>query len=322
MDKHSMDRPSHLPDSEPTEQRARLVLRAALTLLVPLARWLVHNGITYSSFAPALKSVFVEAARRELAGSGGKLTDSALSVLSGVHRRDIREMAGAGHVQAQPKAPSVASQVFTRWLADAQLRDAADQPMPLPKSGEPISFDALARQVSSDVHPRTLLAEMQRLGLVRVDGETVRLEAQAFVPQQGFDDMVELFAANAADHLAAATHNLRGSAEKFLEQSVFASGLSPRSTQQLGSLARKLWRSAFQQMVREATPRYQQDSRDREGSMRMRFGVYFYAEPIAQVDATAGPGVHKAARPRLAPAAPQSAARPVATAPRKRSRRR
>jgi len=303
-----MDRAAHLPSAggDATEQRARLVLRAALSMLVPLARWLVHNGVPYSSFAPALKSVFVEAARQELAGSGGKLTDSALSVLSGVHRRDIREMGNASHVQAQPKAPSVASQVFTRWLTDAQLRDAADHPLPLPKSGDPLSFDALARQVSSDVHPRTLLAEMQRLGLVRVDGETVRLEAQAFVPQQGFDEMVELFAANAADHLAAAAHNLRGGGDKFLEQSVFASGLSPRSTHALGTLARKLWRGAFQQMVREATPRYQQDSREQTGSMRMRFGVYFYAEPLAEENAP-GPGLPKAA-PRAATTRPKARA--------------
>lgn len=303
---------------EPAARRVHLVLRAALTMLVPLARWLVHNGVTYSSFAPALKSVFVEAARQELAGSGGKQTDSALSVLSGVHRRDIRDLGDATPLQARPKAPSVASQLFTRWLTDAQLRDKQDRPVPLPKSGEGLSFDGLARQVSSDVHPRTLLAEMQRLGLVRVQGDGVHLEAQAFVPQQGFDEMVELFAANAADHLAAAAHNLRNEGgDKFLEQSVFASGLSPRTTQHLGTLARKLWRSAFQQMVREATPRYLQDSREQQGSMRMRFGVYFYAEPLGPDDTTAaGPGRRQAVRHAKA-----AATRAAATTQRRSSKR-
>jgi Family of unknown function (DUF6502) len=289
MDKYSMDRARQPNTEEPTDMRAKIVLRAALAMLVPLARWLVRNGVHYASFAPALKSVFVQAARLELAESEGKLTDSALSVLSGVHRRDIRALGAAGQraaADAHPKSPSVASQVFTRWLADAQLRDAQDQPMPLPKSGEPMSFDALARQVSSDVHPRTLLAEMQRLGLVRQDGERVHLEAQAFVPQQGFDDMVDLFSANVADHLAAAAHNMRGTGDKFLEQSVYGSGLSARSTQQLGSLARRLWRGAMQQMVREATQRHQQDKHDKQTSMRMRFGIYYFAEP----DEAAAPG--------------------------------
>ena len=162
-----------------------------------------------------------------------------MSVLSGVQRRDIRQLDDAALVEAQPKTPSIASQVFTRWLTDAALRSKRDEPMPLPKNGAAPSFDALAREMSSDVHPRTLLAEMQRLGLVRIDGDTVHLQAQAFVPQRGFDEMVDLFAANASDHLAAAAHNLRGDGDKFLEQSVFASGVSARSTQAL-----RRWRAS------------------------------------------------------------------------------
>ena len=308
-----MDRATHLPgDATPAEQKARVALRAALALLVPLARWLVHNGVPYSSFAPALKSVFVEAARRELAESGGKQTDSALSVLSGVHRRDIRALADDAHTQAQPKAPSVASQVFTRWLTDGELRDKADRPIALPKSGPAPSFEALARQVSSDVHPRTLLAEMLRLELVRVDDDRVHLQAHAFVPQHGFDEMAELFAANAADHLAAAVHNLRSDgAERMLEQSMFASGLSPRSTQALGTLARKLWRNALQQMVREATPRYQQDQKADQGTMRMRFGVYYYCEPLLNGGApaaTASEPAREARAPRTRTARARSSA--------------
>jgi hypothetical protein len=285
MDKYPMDRSAQLPLQAQADARTRLVLQAALAMLVPLARWLVRNGVHYASFAPALKSVFLEAARRELADSGGKLTDSALSVLSGVHRRDIRALAQGNGGQAAPKTPSVASQVFTRWITDSQLRDGADQPMALPKNGVGLSFESLARQISSDVHPRTLLSEMQRMGLVHVEGEQVHLDAQAFVPQRGFDDMVELFAANVSDHVAAAVHNMGSSPDKYLEQSVFASGLSARSTQALGKEARRLWRVAFQQMAREAGQRLQQDQKNDETAMRMRFGVYYYAEAISASNA-------------------------------------
>lgn len=277
------DRSPLLPDGEtPADARARIALRAALALLVPLARWLVRNGVGYASFAPALKTVFVEAARRELGGSDAKPTDSALSVLSGVHRRDIREMGqAASPSDAQPKAPSVASQLFTRWLTDAALRGADDRPRPIPKSasGDTLSFDALARQVSSDVHPRTLLDEMQRLGLVAVEGDQVHLQAEAFVPQEGFEEMAGLLSDNVSDHLAAAVHNLQGVAPKFLEQSLFGSGLSPASAEALGDSARRLWQEAFRQMAAEAAAHLKRDAADHATSMRMRFGVYFYAEP-------------------------------------------
>ena len=105
--------------------------------------------------------------------------------------------------------------------------------------------------------------------------------------------------------LAAAAHNLRTDGDRFLEHSVYASGVSPRSAQAPAALARKLWRPAFQQMAREATKAYQQDQRDGDGSMRMRFGVYYYAEPLplegtgphAPVLARHKPGTRKAAPP-------------------------
>jgi hypothetical protein len=278
--------PSH--DAQLSDQRARIALRTAMAMLVPLARWLVRNGVHYASFAPALKAVFVEAARRELEATGAKVTDSSLSVLSGVQRRDIRALGQNAANDPEPKSPSVASQVFTRWVTDPGYRDAGNQPLALPKSGAPRSFDSLAREVSSDVHPRTLLAEMLRMGLVEPDGDTVRLCAQAFVPQEGFDGRAAMFSANVADHIAAAAHNVATDDVRFLEQSVFGSGLAPASVKVLGDTARRLWAGAFEQIVREATHRFERDRVEPQARMRMRFGVYYYAEPDEDLIARTG----------------------------------
>jgi hypothetical protein len=280
--------PQTLPDdpSELTAQKARVALRAALAMLVPLARWLVRNGVLYASFAPALKSVFVEAARRELQAAGAKITDSSLSVLSGVHRRDIRESRDEArtvdHAQA-PKSPSAASMAFTRWLTDPGYRDAGNRPAVLPRSGPGRSFDSLARQVSSDVHPRTLWLEMRRLGLVETvddEGQQLALSSDAFVPRQGFAEDAGVFSAHVADHIAAAVHNLSAApgAPRFLEQSMYGSGLTPHSIEALGDTARALWAHAFEQIVREATVRYETDRHQEGADMRLRFGVYCYAE--------------------------------------------
>jgi hypothetical protein len=291
MDKNPMDtktQPSDF-DSGLTDRRARIALQAALTMLMPLARWLLRNGVHYASFAPALKSVFVEAARRELDAAGAKQTDSAISVLSGVHRRDIRESARAAEHAQQPKTPSVASQAFTRWVTDPAYRGAAGRPAMLLKTGAAPSFDALARQVSSDVHPRTLLAEMQRLGLVLVDDEQVRLCTEAFVPQQGLAENATLLSAHVADHIAAGVHNLGSGEGRFLEQSMYGSGLTAQSIAALGQTARTLWADIFGQIVREATQRFEADRQDpTTPRMRMRFGVYYYAEPEARDSAQAG----------------------------------
>ena len=254
------------------------VLRAALQLMGPMVRWLVRNGVPYPAFAQALKDVFVRAARDELQRRGQRVTASALSVLSGVHRKDVRAEA-LGEARAAQRGPSPASQIFTRWLADPAYRHAdTGQPAPLARGGPAPSFESLARQVSSDVHPRTLLQELERLGLVKVQGEHVLPQIEAFVPSAAQSEMHALLAANVGDHLRAAVHNLGGDGPRLLEQSVFADGLSVLSAEELGEVARELWADAFARMVAEATKRVELDAEHDERPMRMRFGVYYYQE--------------------------------------------
>ena len=71
----------------------RAVLDHALVILRPLVAWLLRSGVGYGEFAAALKPVFLDMALAEVARDGAKLTDSALSLLSGLHR-DNRRMLG------------------------------------------------------------------------------------------------------------------------------------------------------------------------------------------------------------------------------------
>lgn len=269
------------------EDHAALALREATVLMAPVARWLLRNGVSYGSFADLLKTVFVDAARAELASQGTPPTFSALSVLSGVHRKDVRALEAAAQSDAgpavTPRGVPVASQVFTRWMTNRRYRTRDGRPRSLPRAGDGISFESLAREISRDVHPRTVLDELLRLDLVRLDGDVVVPLSVSFTPSRKLDELTALFAANVSDHIAAAVHNLTVGAPPKLEQSVFADGLSAESVDHLMAQARIAWQAAFETMVREATHRVEADARLEEADQhRMRFGVYFYSEPQAQ----------------------------------------
>ena len=248
--------------------------------MVPIVRWLLRHGVSYTAFADLLKGVFVDVARDELAQGGVKPTHSALSVLSGVHRKDVRLLADAVPHAGAPRNIPIASQLFTRWLTDPACRGADGQPLPLPRSGDAPSFEALARSLSTDVHPRTLLDELTRLGLVRLDGDTVVPESNSFVPAAGLAEMTALFSANAADHLSAAVHNLTDTGPKFLEQSLFANGLSEASTRLIEQTARQAWKRTFDELAAQTRERIDADRQTPE-NFRIRCGVYFYSEPVA-----------------------------------------
>ncbi|MBK6865311.1 MAG: hypothetical protein IPG91_18250 [Ideonella sp.] len=277
------------PVVQPSAEHAELALREAAVLMAPLALWLLRHGVAFPAFADALKPVFVEAARQELAGSATDPTQSALSLLSGVHRKDVRDITAARHAAPAPARPSLAAQVFTRWLADRRLRAADGTPRALARAGGAPSFESLCRELSQDVHPRAILDELLRLGLVALDGENVVATAASFVPSPRLAETSALFAANAADHIAAAVSNLTLDAPKFLEQSVYADGLTAPSVAVLHAAARKAWAAAFDAVVGGARERLDQDKDSDADKQRMRFGVYFFSEPM-QATASKQPG--------------------------------
>ena len=101
----------------------------------------------------------------------------------------------------------------------------------------------------------------------------------SFVPAKDLAGLYALFAANAGDHLAAAVHNLAGGEPPFLEQAVFAQGMTAASAAELATLARSLWSGVFSTMVDAARDKVDAES-GRGGDHRMRFGAYFYSEPV------------------------------------------
>lgn len=277
-------------------EHAALALREARALMAPVALWLVRNGVSYPTFAELLKTVFLDASRGELERAGTTPTQSALSLLSGLHRKDVRDLTQAPRTSPSPGRPPLSSQVFTRWLSDSRYRAADGAPRPLPRAGAKRSFEGLCRELSNDVHPRAVLDELMRLGVVELDGDLVVARATSFVPSARLDEMTALFSANAGDHLAAAVHNLTSEGAPFLEQSVYADGLTTESIELLHQAARQAWSQAFDAVVGKARERVDCDMAT-EGRERMRFGTYFFSEPVA------APG-HGAGAPGAAPPRP------------------
>lgn len=265
------------------------VLQRVLYLLAPVVRLLLSHGVDHPRLAAALKRVFVDEARADLARRGQRVTHTAVSLLTGLQRRDVRALIDEAAPQLPRKAtsPTLPMQVVARWVSEAQFLDEAGQPLPLAmRSSQPDepTFEQLADDVSKDIHPPALLEELVRLGLAIVDADgRARLLAEAFVPTGNFEQMLGAFARGGHDHLAASVSNVIDREQRFLDYSLFADELRPESAEEMQRLARKLWRSAYKRSVVAATELIERDKRQGftpdAPEMRIRFGVYFYSEP-------------------------------------------
>lgn len=281
-----MPRKPKTPQVQPARSAPPLdsaeVLQALAIVMRPVAQLLLASGVDYTRFAAELKSVFVQQAVAEIAQAGQSPTDSAISLLSGVHRKDVRNWRLTGQLAPSGKGIAVSAQVFAQWAAHPPYATRRGKPRTLPRTGPEPSFETLVRTVTQDIHPFTVLQELIRLGMASVQVQHERelvVPAHAdFVAPAGSREALELLAANLADHALAAVSNVLGGTPH-LEQSVFAAGITAESALRLNQLARTLWNRSRAEIIEEATRLYEADKERDDALTRVRFGSYFWSAP-------------------------------------------
>jgi hypothetical protein len=160
-----------------------LLLHACHPVMAPLARLAVARGMQYAQFDELMRAAFVQAAREAHPDVPSHRAVSRVSAATGINRREVTRLLKAESPEAPPRrAP--ATEIFARWITDPTLRHQGAPLKSLPRQGAAPSFESLAQSVTKDVHPRSLLEELCRLGLARVDDETdsVVLLRETYVP--------------------------------------------------------------------------------------------------------------------------------------------
>jgi hypothetical protein len=261
------------------------LVAALRRLLQPLVRLLTAQGITYPMLADLLKQVYVDVAVRDFRLEGEAPTDSRVTLLTGVHRKDVKRLRtpGAPQPEAMPEMVALGSQLAAVWTTRRDLRDRKGRPRPLPRlasQGGARSFEGLVASISKDIRARPLLDEWLRLGVVKIDEQDrVVLRSAAFVPSRGFDEKAFYFGHNLHDHIAAAGHNVQGEGPPFLERSVHYEGLDAASVAGIKELAERAGMEAVQSVYRESKEHETRDRKSASPKQRLTFGIYFYSEP-------------------------------------------
>jgi len=277
-----------------TEQQA--LTQAVQAVLAPLAELCVARGLPIQAVEEQIRLVFVNAAQRASEDAGSPPNTSRISAATGLTRREVSRLLNQP-VTEDTQRPSPTIQVFTRWLADPRLRGGLQQPRALARQGATDSFEWLAQSVTRDVHPRTLLDELCRLGLATLDPQTdtVSLKADAFVPRQDWSRMVGFLGRNVGDHLSAATANVLGDGHQHFEQAIYADELSEASMAEVRSLVSEAWKQLLETLVPQIEALIDADRQAKRPSHhQIRIGLFTWAkEVLPQTPEPPSPPTHQ-----------------------------
>lgn len=165
----------------------------ARLLLRPVIGFFVRKSLKLQDLVEISKSLFVEIAEDEIRKSQAESSISRVSVLTGVHRKDVTRLQTDGTKVKQ--GLDIVTRVLGQWQHDQRFITKAGRTRSLTCQGEQSEFWQLVRSVSREINPYTLLFEMERAGSIVKTRGLVKLKSRVYLPKgdikQGFEFLSE-----------------------------------------------------------------------------------------------------------------------------------
>ncbi len=261
----------------------QLIAQSLVKLMRPLIRILLRNGVTYRAFAEIAKSVYIETAQADFKIPGRKQTDSRISVITGLSRKEVKRV-------KQLPAPddgenltryNRASRVISGWTQDESFMDEQGNPADIPMDGAMNSFTELVRRYSGDAPPRAVLDELEQVGAVqRLDNGHLCLLTRGYIPQTDSPERLGIFGIMAADLLRSSDHNLADESGKPYFQRVVANDrIVADATEHFQQLSRRHCQQYLEKLDQWLNENEVHDPEPGREYRRVGVGVYYFEAP-------------------------------------------
>ena len=259
-----------------------------------MVRWAVSKGFGHKQLAQLLKPIFLREAQKLLEQQSRPSTDSALALVSGLHRGDVQKWRtndlsdDTDWSEISEEIP-LTDQILANWML-AKLpasipykTDTSDRLQPI-SFGPQNSFCDLIRLTpkvaSHGFSAHLILQDMIHRGLVtELNGTVTLCPISGKEPSaESVDHAMHHLCAVQKDLLATGHHNIHSLNEnRLLEQSLEVDELSPQSVEIFYEEVQKQWRSALAQLLPLARQLSDKDEAQ-GGRQRLRLSIYFYKE--------------------------------------------
>lgn len=271
-----------------TQSTEKALPAAVLTLLRPLVRILLRNGVAYGTFAELAKKVYVDVAYHDHAIPGKKQTVSRVSALTGLTRKEAKrllEMEEADDQGARERY-NRAIRVISGWLNDPRYWDERGNPEDLPIEGDEPSFASLVKKYSGDIPTKAMLQTLSSAGSIAVqENGRVRLVNHAYIPGNDPVEKINILGTDVGELIATIDHNLTAPEaqlrfqRKVSNRQVCADKL-PAFKRLSTRRAQALLEDLDEWLARHECP--QDENGDSNNSAYVSLGIYYFEDKNSQ----------------------------------------
>ena len=196
----------HFREEVEMPKEDNLALQCLGFFLKPSARFCLRHSLRIQDLLEVAKVSFIDAAKEEIEKSDTKVNISRLSVMTGIHRRDVMRIYQDEQVHENPLG--LVARIIGQWQNDKRFTTKAGRARVLSYGDADSEFHSLVAAISQDIHPGTVIFELERLGAIKKTSRGLRLEARAYVPHGDVKEGFSILGSDIEDLAQAVEENV------------------------------------------------------------------------------------------------------------------
>jgi hypothetical protein len=255
----------------------------------PIVKLLVRQNIPFASFMKIVKYLYVYTANKDLTLPGKKLSHSRISIVTGIPRKDIKELLQfeATSDESVSYQHNRAARVITGWVKDPEYQNSeTHEPLQIPIESESHrpSLQNLVIKYSGGVPVRAVLDELLRIKAVeRNEDHQLKLLTYGYTPDQDEIEKLKVVSEEVSTFLKTIQHNIDAPFdESFLQLSARCDNLPTEIMEELRKTTTLKGRDFLQDLAQWMS-QYDRDQNDKvfgTGRKRGVIGVYYFEEDV------------------------------------------
>lgn len=273
----------------PSDQIKHNLLAAARTVLRPLVRIALRNGLLYSDFAKEVREAFIEGAQALAVEGGREPSAMRIRLMTGLPSTDVARLSkertaeGGADDQIRFDLHTVAASVMSAWHSESGYVFAYGLPVDLPiraPKGRP-SLEHLVELTDDSVDVGVVVEQLLDAGCIKSVGpDRYSVVSRIYMPTEMSAEGVRYFSEAIERFVSTVEHNLlgeRGAEEKRMERLVFADhGIPESRLNELSEFMKKQW-ELFANPIDDLMNSSQMSTSDpNEATVSTGVGVYQY----------------------------------------------
>lgn len=262
----------------------KTLFAAIISLLQPLVRILLRNGVPYGTFTDLAKHVYVKVAMEEFGLPDRKQTASRVSIITGLTRKEVSRVQGLADTGNEETVERYnrAARVVTGWVRDSRFSDSNGNPADLNIEGNSASFSELVRNYSGDMPVRAVLDELDRVGTIdRLPDGRIRLIERAYIPATSDVEKLGILGIDVRDLISTIDNNITKEAgERLLQRKVSYDNLPAEVLPEIRQISAQKGQLLLEELDSLLSPNDRDNNPSVSGTGRHRagIGIYYFEE--------------------------------------------